>query len=340
MQDEPETVQWLLDFVNLGSERGKLNIPKLETRPRVKRTPTKPPPGIMSLPPKKLPHRGLDLNSVHVVDDEGNRWVRSFGETEFLGKKDFYPSLKEFKDFFLKWGIFPIEAKIGIIAVTTEAEKAPDQTKEIINFKIQLKDVNFIYEGQLFLKEDKKSDERVYPLLKTFWKEALKAFHHILRVNGSDLGILQTKDAFRIYNFCISRQEEGVFPFSHDGTLPFALYAYILDLWITHKEIHSRLKQCLCCGVFWIAEEERGCGRPQTFCSEKCENVFNSPSRSKNKKASRDCKKQKSKKSRRDKETELINHFKNRGQTLQDAEVLAREAMRNGETIEDYSLNK
>lgn len=61
-------------------------------------------------------------------------------------------------------------------------------------------------------------------------------------------------------------------PFPHYGMFPHALYAYIMDFGINHKELLSRLKQCKYCGTFFIPEQKRG--RPRKFyCPGGCQVV-------------------------------------------------------------------
>lgn len=61
--------------------------------------------------------------------------------------------------------------------------------------------------------------------------------------------------------------------------IPKAIYNAIFDLWTNHKLLRSRFKQCSCCGSFFILKKERKRGRPRKYCSEKCEDRFNYPSR-------------------------------------------------------------
>ena len=98
MNKLPDTVQWLLDFANLGSNPGELNPQKQDKILRLKRPPIEPPPEITSLKPGECPHTGLDSNII--IDNKGYEWLRTWGKPIFLGKKDYHPSLNEFKRFF------------------------------------------------------------------------------------------------------------------------------------------------------------------------------------------------------------------------------------------------
>jgi hypothetical protein len=70
--------------------------------------------------------------------------------------------------------------------------------------------------------------------------------------------------------------------FPHDNTLTQVLCASILDFWCNHKELHSQLRQCICCGRFWIQQEKKRRGSKCTFCSKKCNVVFHMQSRQDN----------------------------------------------------------
>lgn len=71
-------------------------------------------------------------------------------------------------------------------------------------------------------------------------------------------------------------------PLPHYGVLPTALYARVLDLRINHEKLYSRLKQCPCCGSFFIVKEKK---KPRKYCDDKCRAFFKPSSRQDNKEA-------------------------------------------------------
>jgi hypothetical protein len=60
----------------------------------------------------------------------------------------------------------------------------------------------------------------------------------------------------------------------HDNTLEQVICAYALDFWHNHRELHAHLRQCKCCGKFWIETNTR-----RKYCCTKCEDRFNQASR-------------------------------------------------------------
>lgn len=94
----PESVKWVLKFLNLRSTTGEPNINKLpESKRRLKRPP---------LPPKEI--RNIDEHSEY-VDDKGHCFRAKAFVLEYEGKKQSYPTLDDFKHFFIKEGIPPLK---------------------------------------------------------------------------------------------------------------------------------------------------------------------------------------------------------------------------------------
>jgi len=62
--------------------------------------------------------------------------------------------------------------------------------------------------------------------------------------------------------------------YPHDKTPTQAACAYILDYWHNHKDLHRQVRQCNCCGTFWIEDKPR-----KKYCCKKCEDRFNQASR-------------------------------------------------------------
>ncbi len=99
-KDLPESVQWLLDFANLGSKPGVQNPSKVSEYHEVKRPPIDPPAH------KDLPEIVSTLSgSVPVTDRNGYRWIDYGDGSIYKGREDYDPTLKEFKEFLKKTGI-------------------------------------------------------------------------------------------------------------------------------------------------------------------------------------------------------------------------------------------
>lgn len=283
----PGSVQWLLDFANLGCIPGELNpqrfksyhqyrLEKDNTNKNIPKIPRLARPSINLAPFLKKCLTKYDyLEILGTMSDDFMIARAKNGELILHGGKR-HPTIEEFQGFFLK----------GF---------------------------------------NEKSD---YNMFRVYWRKFQSVFYRIIQENDKEE-----------LHFIVKKDFEDVKEKPAHELLQ-VVFECVWDFWNNQRALHSLLRQCPCCGAFWIAKEKKGRGKPQKYCYKKCENEFNQASRRKNSKASRDCKKRKRKKSRRDKETELISHFKNRGHTLQEAEVLAWTAMRNGETIEDYSQNK
>jgi hypothetical protein len=62
--------------------------------------------------------------------------------------------------------------------------------------------------------------------------------------------------------------------YPHDNTIIQVVCAYILDFWHNHRELRQHVRQCKCCGKFWIEAKTK-----KKFCCKKCENRFNQASR-------------------------------------------------------------
>jgi hypothetical protein len=319
MNNLPDTVQWLLDFANLGSNPGELNPPRLGKILKVKRPPIEPPSYLsnindFSLIPKELPYSDFcsRLYSNCVIDDKGFAWLKTYKEVVFCGKSNFYPSLKEFKGFFYKTGIPPI------------------QTKEVVDFRIRLEDGK-TYDAPLFLVEDAggksimifegfkgrpllahfeiskgkphiipkeffaEGEKAAYNALKNLWITAITALHYALKLTNNNENELFIKEfEERLYKFYTIQSNSSMMSFDvlkrktifqHDNTLPLAIYAFILDFWINHKELHTYLRQCKCCGKFWIEQKNNERNRKRMFCNEDCKRIFHQQSRSDNLKA-------------------------------------------------------
>lgn len=220
MQDIPETIQWLLDFVNLASIQGEPNHSRLlpKEQRKLKRSP-KPPKYLSSLRPDDFPF--IDKNTKYIWRRKAN------GEIEFEGLFQI-PFWRDFKTFFLNHGIPPRNGK--------DIRKISDD-KSLDVWFIWKDFFEFVSDLSANLKRDDLYIEKIRELyLKCLRKD---------------------KEKEDYITFIMVDCMEKKLPFPHNNLLPYALYALILDFVLNHKDLHSRLKQCPYCGRFWIAEKRR-----------------------------------------------------------------------------------
>lgn len=326
MNNLPDTVQWLIDFANLGCYSGELNPQRQDKIFRLKRPPIEPPPGITSLTLGECPHTGLDSNIV--TDNKGYEWLRTWRKPIFLGKKDHHLSLEEFRKFFLKAGIPPNETIESFLI----------DIHDICSIRVFLKEdesgKNYIYKGILEPKNDcKETYPEIQRFLNSFWIITWRALIRVIRMYNREevrgFSVKELED--HIYKHYTASQPNSsdyeTVPldrtgrvFTHDNTLPCAIYAYILDLWYNHKGLHSRLKHCQCCGKFWFEPENKRPGRKRIFCSEDCKRVFHQQSRSDNQKAVKITRDHLKEKKQKEDYSQLIKFLLKNGYTQNEAE--------------------
>ena len=235
MVDIPESVEWLLGFFNIKSIPGEYNPRKLLFSRKPNRTPTVPP---------ENPEAG------YIIDHKEYVYVPSFNdEPECIGKESFFPTASDFKKYF--------------------------KSMEIRNASI--------VEG-----------EEMFKKVSWLWNDLSMAFARIVTVNQpvdtdrllSKGVIIDTEEEKEIAQSIIrSHCQSYLDNYDEDALkrmslgwlpdikqIPDIIYIGILA-WSNCEELHSRLKQCPCCGAFRIQEMKRG--RPRDFCNKKCGGVIN-----------------------------------------------------------------
>lgn len=228
--DIPNSIQWLLDFLNLRSIPGESNPKKiLFPQTSIRRTPT--------IPPKDTYNHETGYHGI--TDHKGYTWNRDVESNEpmFLGKAKFFPRKDDFKDFFLKHGI----VNANLI-----------ENKDICDKVLFLWNELSMAFARL-LTNNKKQQE--------FGQGAIKSFCNYYLKNYSSK---------EIRNILLGRIPESNF-------IPDTIYLSTLQ-WFNDKELHPFLKQCQCCGKFWIKEKSRK-GRERKFCSDECDKGFHKWSR-------------------------------------------------------------
>lgn len=280
LKNIPVTIQWFLAFSNLGRKPGVLN-PPLGAIEKLKRQ----------------PELSEELRSGGLVFDEydpnikrtHNGWlyyVARNKEPIFCGKDmwEFYPTLDEFKQFFLIHGL-PYIGKRDTIKF-----KSVPPSPVFASWELSLntgKVSVLTHEGkELIISPEEpryhalESKSHVY-LVMDMWRPMLKFFEHITKDPPDIVRIKEFITA--IYKKYSSRVEHEHAPmqgvhFKHDCALPIAIYASVLDFWYNHFDVHKRLRSCPCCGMFYVKDEKNKRGRPIVFCNEKCETRFNQQS--------------------------------------------------------------
>ena len=327
----PGPVQWLLDFANLGCIPGEPNPQRFKSYhtdtfqeyitnehiPKLKRPP------IELCPPKKEKDTFYKLSP----DEQRERFeeeIKNLKPGEQIHHSlPLHELIKRFKD---TKSTNRILRDGYIISISKDGEPV-FHGKNIELFPLI---VDFCSKKGILLKKNCKhvfSHKKCnYSMAMTYWYIAQSFFNRVMQVNSRE-------DVHPFVKMAFDYAKEN----KPAHKLSQRVSQCVWDFWDNQRALHSRFRQCPCCGSFWIAKAKMGRGSPQKYCPGKCENEFNQASRRKNSKASQGCKNRKRKKSRRDKETELINHFKNHGETPETAEYIAREAVRNGQTIEDFS---
>ncbi len=102
--------------------------------------------------------------------------------------------------------------------------------------------------------------------------------------------------------------------YPHDNTLTQVACAYILDFWHNHRELRQHVRQCRCCGKFWIEKTRK------KYCCKKCEDRFNQASRQSVRESRRTQRKKLSKDEKTIAPNEIINWLRKRGCTKKEAE--------------------
>ena len=218
----------------------------------------------------------------------------------FAGELDYLPKITDFKSFFYKHGIPPNKETRHLYLKGDMDSIIPEGVIESSIKSAILKGANMPFERK-----------EAYIYLSNFFQIALHFLWDIM-AKGSASCVVPPNElvAFdiklardEVHNFYVSNQNkidigklalERNIDFVHDGSLPLAIFAFLLDLEKNHTELHQRLRQCKCCGEFWI----RPSGGPWEFCTTKCKNTFHEPGREKDneqKKKKREDKKRKEK---------------------------------------------
>lgn len=285
-QDLPENVQWLLDYANLGCVPGEPNPQRYQSYhtqatnehiPKLKRPPIDlVPPVKKKIIPRenigfRLPlHKKLERmkpGMPYLITDDGYvvSKVQS-GAVVFHGKRDFHPPLEELRAF--------LKRRLPQDIVSVVDKKLVDNTWDDCYPSLQkswemyektgenISECDLCERRQSF-KKNTACEREISGLLHSDWKVIHTVFYRVMQENCRE----------KIHPFV-----KEVFDYAR-GSKPLnvlseRIRAYAWDFWDNHRPLHSRLKQCSCCGSFWIAGDVKR-GRVQKYCSEECESRFN-----------------------------------------------------------------
>lgn len=276
MTDISKTVKLLLSFANLGCKQGMPNPQRvLCVLPIVKCPPVEPPPKFDDFLPEKPVIYSIDagnekvdefpigkedveyfINSVK--DRDGKyidlKWQRDVktGVPRYLGYGENAPTFQEFEDFIQKSKMLILKSKTTKCPVSV-----------------------FLRSCELTLP--------VPPVLKlTCMLNVHDYFVRLWKAVRAVIHCTMQKDDNENIGSHVKEMLEILMPTTNCQThpMPKTIYNAVFSLWTNRKGSRSRLKQCPCCGSFFIVKKERKRGRPQKYCPKKCEDRFNYPSRS------------------------------------------------------------
>ena len=253
----PESVQWLLDFVNLGCKPGVLLLKRLHEEVKID-CPPKEPAAFRTLlvdymkeeEPLTIDkecsiedrlerefksialkeHKGM--YSKRFIDINGNEWMGTVnGKFLFIGNENDFPKEEEIRGFLRETGIDLPQEKKGKLA----------------NGDI----IQFIQKGL-----SAKTINTTFWNINKVWlctKYALGTMQEGIDINPIQVAYSQSF-VTGCYDSALIEQPEVVvtkhygIKYTHDNTFIQTTCAYIQDFWNNHRELHTRLRQCKCCG--------------------------------------------------------------------------------------------
>ncbi len=342
-------LNWLLEFINLGSTPGVYNL-KWQLRQmryydseRWGDAPLKPGTKVLSEPQKddleikrpQIEPSKINLSSSqlefcnllgNVQKGDHSFYVNDKGELIPAGDSVSRLSVTEYKTFFSEFGIPPIKEGISDFYIRGDMSSLAmhASTRNTIfrgadmslNHKDAYKYLNYFHLTSIHF--------IWYLLLETRMEQEERDIRPwLVPRSGFVIDIKPARDA--VYGFYMSNQKKIDYrklsldrniAFEHDGSLPLAIFAFLLDLAHNHKELHKRLWQCQCCGKFEFEVTEGVRGGKRKHCSDKCKVRFNLAARkadNASKANSRKSKKQTAKK-------EIIDFLRKHDYTEEDAE--------------------
>ena len=222
------------------------------------------------------------------IEKEGCKFhVNTDGNYILAGEREFLPRIEDFKLFFSKRGI-PPEKSTKVLSVYGNMDSVIPEN--LISSSMR----KSIYNGANMPFERKEA----HIFLNKFFLMVLYFLWDI--INNDDKSFIELPNGFRldikplkdfVYDFYFANQNiittrdmatKENLNFFHDKldrSLPLIICAILLELKHSFKELHSKLRQCKCCGRFFVRE------RKSKFCEKICNNTFNKQNREKNRKS-------------------------------------------------------
>lgn len=298
-EDIPNAITGLFLFANLGCVPGEPNPQRYKSYlhrqtdneettnehiPILKRPPielTSPETKFRGIPLSGYAKKIVPGNAFTFVVKGGYRVSVTNDKLVYYGKKEFYPSLEEFKNFFEETLSRPEGAKRYQIDVLD---------KQLVD--VAPNDCSWAY-----LKRAKvfsETGEIVHPCMVC---DKRLGFDNKTACKNDVHGVLQSDwDTVRTILFRIIQESSGesVYPgllkhFNWVKSLPskwlsrhilsLHIRANILDFWDNYRLLHPLLRQCPCCGAFGLIAKRKKRGRAQEYCSRECEVRFNQEDR-------------------------------------------------------------
>ncbi|GJQ48028.1 MAG: hypothetical protein K8F34_05195 [Candidatus Kuenenia stuttgartiensis] len=272
----PEPVQWLLDFANIGCISGEPNPRRFKSYhthtfheyttnehiPKLKRSP------VELLPPKKEKDTFCELPT----DEQRKRFEEEIenlkpGET-ISHSLPLHQIITKFKEIGAKNKII----HDGYIISISESGEPVFEGKHIELFPLI---ADFCTKEGIMLEVNcdhvlshKKCN---YSMANTWWHVAQAFFNRVLQENNGEDVHPFNETAFDYAKK--NKPEHELSKQIHDG---------VWDFWNNHRSLHSRLRQCVNCGAFWIEPNMVKKGKPRAkFCADECGYSFHKPSREK-----------------------------------------------------------
>ena len=249
----PESVLWLVGFANIGSKQGELNPIKLLRYQEIKRPPIDPPCDIdISKNNSAYGTYFKDANHLWKID-ASCKLLNEWKDRDHLSLEEYNDLLSLKKD---DSGKLLYAGKDGDHPSLEEYNDFLRKTG-LKSFKRKGHEPTFL--TILILVCSSLIPDR------TSYAENFIPIHYKYK----EIPMPQLPDEGLMHGKLVNGLE-----YPHDKTPTQAACAYILDYWHNHKDLHQDVRQCNCCGTFWIGAKTR-----KKYCCMKCENRFNQASR-------------------------------------------------------------
>ncbi len=323
-----DTVQRLLEFLNLNSTPGVMNLFKIYyfkflNYPPLKHPPTKPP---------------------RIFDKDGFASVKEYlwykgqdGKPIFIGKiSEYLPRLKDFIRYFDS-------------EEYSFSQQTPEQFKKLCNIWDSL--VRRF--SNLAQANTQKERDDSYSKLGDFVKERLEDYQKGIGMYArEELTSKITKGETLMPYIAPPITLRANSPLARYGGIDISalpkpakpdttweiqeINALVLNFWIKHKELLPLLRQCQCCGSFWIKNDKR-----RFFCDDVCNDAYNKQSRPSNSRSASASKKKKRTRTKKGDYSEIMDYYIKTGYSKEYAEEHARKwVYDNNKTLKNFKRHE